>query len=365
MSSADEQFIGAVVCFATQGSGSGDERRIVELLAPLAPTLLTFDRGAKGRTLIRLLRELRRRRPDLVVMEGTGLTGGMALLLAHRWFGTPYVVSSGDAVAPFVAAGHPWLRLGAHVYERLLYACSAGVIGWSPYIVGRAISMGAPRAATAANWSAGTSAEDARATIRRRLGIPEDAVVFGLIGSLNLARRLEWCYGVELVLALRATDRVDLRVLIVGDGSGRSRLEELAGADLGRRVLLPGRCAPEEVLDFLAAMDVGSLPQTLDPVGALRYTTKLSEYVAAGLPVVTGQLPLAYDLDDGWIWRLPGDVPWSPEYIGALTALMSSVSSNELAIRRARVPIGLAIFDRSLQQRRIVNLVRDILAAGV
>ena len=275
--SVPEKQFGGVVCFATQGSGSGDERRIVELLEPLAATLLPFDRGAKRRMAIRLLRELRRRRPALVVMEGTGLAGGASLLLAHRWFGTRFVVSCGDAVAPYLAAFHPWLRPFAHLYERLLYRRSAAVIGWSPYIVGRAISMGAPRAATAANWCVGSAAADARSAVRRRFGIPEDALVFGIVGSLDLTRRLDWCYGGELVRALRRTERRDLRVLVVGEGSGRRRLEELAGDELGTRVVLAGRCAPEEVLDHLAAMDVASLPQTVDSAGALRYTSKLSE----------------------------------------------------------------------------------------
>lgn len=335
----------------------------MELLAPLAPRLLAFDRSAKLRMPVRLLREIRRSQPAVVVMEGTGLAGGIALLLAHARFGTRYVVSSGDAVTPFLAASRPWLRPIAYVYEHLLYARSAAVIGWSPYIVGRAISMGAPRAATAANWCGGTADRNARATVRRRLGIPDDAVVFGLVGSLNLTRRLDWCYGIELVRALRATNREDLRVLIVGDGSGRARLEELAGDDLGRRVLMPGRCAPEDVLNHLAAMDVGSLPQTVDAVGALRYTTKLSEYLTAGLPVVTGQLPLAYDLDDGWMWRMPGDAPWHPEYVAALASLMRTVSPEELTVHRARVPSGLALFDRAAQQRRVTDLVRDIIAA--
>jgi glycosyltransferase involved in cell wall biosynthesis len=363
LTAANHQSGGAVVCFATQGGGSGDEQRILELLAPLTPGLLAFDRAAKLRMPARLLREIRRSRPAVVVMEGTGLAGGVAVLLAHQRFGTRYVVSCGDAVAPFLAANRPWLRPIAYAYERLLYARSAAVIGWSPYIVGRAISMGAPRAATAANWCAGTAEAGARATVRRRLGIPDGAVVFGLVGSLNLTRRLDWCYGVELVRALRATNREDLRVLIVGDGSGRARLEALAGDDLGGRVLLPGRCAPEDVLNHLAAMDVGSLPQTVDAVGALRYTTKLSEYVAAGLPVVTGQLPLAYDLDDGWMWRMPGDAPWHPEYLAALTSLMSTVSPDELATHRARVPRDLPLFSRAAQQRRVADLVRDIIAA--
>ncbi len=355
---------GPVACFATQGTGSADERRILELLAAHEPTLIAFDKNAKLRMPFRLLRELRRGRNAVVVMEGTGLAGGVALLLARRLFGTRYVVSTGDPVAPYLAAFRPWLRPLAYLYERLLYSRSAGVIGWTPYIVGRAIAMGAPRGATAANWCAASASVNARAAVRQRLGITQDAVVFGIVGSLDYTRRLDWSYGGELVRAIRLTDREDLRVLIVGGGNGRGRLEELAGDDLGRRVLLTGPCAPDEVIDHLVAMDVGSLPQTVDTAGALRYTSKLSEYVAARLPVVTGQLPLAYDLDDtGWMWRMPGSAPWHPEYLAALAALMTQVTREELEARRAAVPGQVAAFDRKAQQRRIGEFLSDILAS--
>ena len=58
--------------------------------------------------------------------------------------------------------------------------------------------------------------------------------------------------------------------------------------------------------DYLCAFDVGSLSQSVDPVGSFRYTTKLSEYLAVGLPVITGEAPVAYDLDEGYLWRVPG-----------------------------------------------------------
>jgi hypothetical protein len=311
---------------------------------------------------VHLLVDIRRRRPAVAVMEGTGVAGGLAVLMARLLLNTPYVVSSGDAVAEFVSRERVWIRPIARVYERMLYRNSSAVIGWSPYIVGRAITMGATRAATAAHWATGRVSPLARQEVRRRLGIPEHAIVFGLVGSLNPSRGSDWCYGVELIRALRATDRPDLRVLIVGDGKGRARLEALAGDELGRRVLLAGACEPDQVLNHLAAMDIGSLPQTRDPVGALRYTTKLSEYVEAGLPVVTGQIPLAYDLGDGWMWRLPGLVPWEERYIDGLAALMESVSTADIEERRALVPRRPVLFDRETQCNRVAALIADVVA---
>jgi hypothetical protein len=43
-----------------------------------------------------------RERPDLLVMEGTGIAGGVACLAARAIWGQKYIVSSGDAVGPFV-----------------------------------------------------------------------------------------------------------------------------------------------------------------------------------------------------------------------------------------------------------------------
>lgn len=347
-----------VACFATQGNDHGDGRRLGELLAPLDPEWLPFERAAKGRSAARLLVRLLRRRPDIVVMEGTGVGGGLALIAARLLAGVPYVVSSGDAVGPYVGLSHRRLAPFAGLYERLLCRWSAGFVGWSPYLVGRALTFGAPRAMTAASWAPPAAPEE-RAARRAALGIPDGAIVFGLVGSLGWNEARGYCYGAELVRALRATDRADLRVLVVGDGSGLGRLRELAGGD--PRVLLPGRVAKEEVAGHLAAIDVASLPQSVDRVGSFRYTTKISEYLAAGLPIATGRIPLAYDLDQGAIWRLPGESPWDPRYVAALTDLMESLDPAELSRRRTAVTRDLPLFDRERQQRLVCEFLEELL----
>jgi hypothetical protein len=60
----------------------------------------------------------------------------------------------------------------------------------------------------------------------------------------------------------------------------------------------------------------------------------LAEYVAAGLPVVTGQIPASYDLDTGWIWRIPGDAPWDPTYLNGLVTMIEGVTSEEIDQKR-------------------------------
>ena len=185
--------------------------------------------------------------------------------------------------------------------------------------------------------------------------------MFGLVGSLNWTERARYCYGLELVRAARRMSRRDVHVVLVGDGDGRARLEAETGPDLGVRVHLTGRVPRERLGRYFAAMDVASLPQSLDGVGAFRYTTKLSEYLAAGLPVVTGQVPFAYDLGGDWIWRLPGEAPWSETYVDALAALMAAIGPSDVAARRASVPRDLKVFDERLQRQRATAFLNDVI----
>jgi glycosyltransferase involved in cell wall biosynthesis len=354
-----------ILALATQGTGGDDEARLLSLLADFSPEVFPFHRNSKWRSLRQLVQRIFRQRPDLVVMEGTGLAGGLSLLLTRWLAGVPFVVSSGDAVGPFVGSLRPSLGLLFGLYERLLCRWSAGFIGWTPYLTGRALSFGAPRAMTAPGWAPYLLSAERQAAsrmrIRKELGIKPDDLVFGLVGSLAWTKRVDYCYGLELVRALENTNRPKLKTLIVGDGPGRSRLEQAAGKRFRSSVLLTGRVPRDQVPDYLAAMDVASLPQSVDRVGSFRYTTKLSEYLAAGLPVVTGQIPLAYDLDGGWLWRLPGHAPWDARYIQALANLMDGLTSAELNVKQLAVPRSLPEFDRESQVRRVTAWINELL----
>ena len=351
--------------FATQGSGEGDEARLRELTRNLPIQLIHFDRSARISTFRRVFDAIREHRPRLVIMEGSGIAGGFALLLGRLLFRVPYVVSSGDAIAPFLTSRIPLLKPAFLIYEHMLYRFAAGFIGWTPYLVGRALSFGAPRAMTAQGWSSFMLAPDARlqarARVRNKLGIPPDALVIGIVGALVWNARVGYCYGYELLNALKLVQRRDAVALIIGDGDGRPRLTAAAGAMLGSRLVLAGRIAREEVPEYLAAMDIASLPQSVDQVGSFRYTTKVSEYLAAGLPIVTGQIPLAYDLDEGWLWRLPGPSPWARTYIESLARLIETLSPAEIAAKRSAIPREGGEFDRERQVARATAFITDLL----
>lgn len=351
-----------VMCFATQGEGHLDAARLHYLLAPLEPERYPFDHDRKVSSALGLAKAVLKRRPALVVMEGTGVGGGLTLLALDALCGVPFVVSSGDAVGPYLRLRSRLLGALGGAYERLLCGRCAGYVGWTPYLAGRALTFGAPRAMTAAGWSREPSPGAAREQTRRLLGIAGDALVVGLVGALDLTESVGYVYGAELVRAVRRARRPDLVACIVGDGSGRSHLEQLAGEELGSRVILPGRVAPEAVPDYLAAFDVASLSQSVDRVGAFRYTTKLSEYLAAGLPIISTQVPAAYDLDEGYFWRLPGSAPWSATYEDALLALLEGLTPQHIEHRREALRQRRGDpFDMAAQQRRTCEFIGEIL----
>ncbi|HSQ55726.1 MAG TPA: glycosyltransferase [Gemmata sp.] len=354
-----------VLCFATQGHGGNEEERILALLKGVSAELFPFNRSRKFRMFWQLLRTIRRGRPDLVVMEGTGLAGGAALIVSRVLFGQRYVVSSGDAVGPWVSTRVRVLGPVFGFYERILCRLASGFIGWTPYLVGRAMTFGAPRAMTAAGWAPFTRTPDEQASgrlrIRASLGIPPDNLVIGIAGSLVWSRRRGYCYGWELTEAALRVRRTDVTFLVVGEGTGLARMKARTASLPAGRVVFTGRVPQADLPGYYAAMDIGSLPQSVDRVGSFRYTTKLSEYLAFGLPIVTGQIPLAYDLDGGWLWRLPGQAPWAEEYIAALAMLIDGLSATELARKRAAIPTDPPEFRYSLQAARTEAFIRDLI----
>jgi hypothetical protein len=358
-----------VISLATQGAGSNDHERLEGLLERVPHEDASPPAKGSASLMVRLAKTFGRvkgRCPETIVMEGSGLAGGLAVLAANLLYGRGYVVSLGDAIGPWIRGEAKWAWPFFSAYERLLLGRSLGVVGWSPYLVGRALTFGAPRGITVPGWATegleGDRRMAARKEVRNQFQIPQDAVVIGIVGSLQWNTRYGYCYGYEIVAALGRVRRTDVYGLIVGDGSGLGRLKrEVAAADT-KNVRFVGEVERVEVPRYLAAMDIGSLPQSVDGVGSFRYSTKLAEYVASDLPIVTGLIPAGYDLDFGNLWRMNGESPWSRTYCDALVQFLSDISHEEIRKRKSHVAEIAPVFDRVTQQRRFEKFLYDIVS---
>jgi glycosyltransferase involved in cell wall biosynthesis len=159
-------------------------------------------------------------------------------------------------------------------------------------------------------FEAGRGAPPDRAAARRELGLDADVPVVVYTGGL-----LAW-KGVELLVeAARSLPRFQF-VIVGGMDADVARLRELAsGLD---HVRLDGFQPPTRVATYLAAADLGVIPNRSTPAISARYTSPLKafEAMAVGLPLVVSDLSSLRELfTDGSDARFV-----APDDAGALAA---------------------------------------------
>lgn len=152
------------------------------------------------------------------------------------------------------------------------------------------------------------------AEIRASLGIPADAPVVGTVGRLSEVKRQD--------LLIRAVGRLaesfpEVRLLLVGDGSERARLEALVRElGLGGRVHFAGyQSRPEP---FLRAMDVFALTSRSEG-----FPVSLLEAWIVGVPAVcaaVGGIPAVLTHEGDGLLFPPGDEGELTAALGRLLA---------------------------------------------
>ena len=290
----------------------------------------------------RLVRLIRRGRYDIVHthLYRACVYGRVAARLA----GAPRIIATEHSLGDGHIEGRVPSR-GVRALYRATERLGSATVAVSPTVAGRLRGWGVPpgRIVVIPN---GIDAEgfafDAarRASTRRRLGIGPGERVVGGVGRLVPTKRFDL-----LIEAIAPLD--DVRLLIVGSGPDRARLQRLAG-DLGvaRRVVFAG--GTSDVAGALAAMDVLAAPSEQETFGLA-----VLEALAAGLPVLYRTCPALDDAPPGeapGALRLPGDARrWSAE-IARLTRGTS---------RRAPVPPVVARYAIAEQAARLARLYED------
>lgn len=217
---------------------------------------------------------------------------------------------------------------GEAAAREALAGCDA-LLGDADAVLAAAAALGGPRLTDKAAWGVDLerfrpSGAVSRAAVRARVGWPPDAFV------LLSARAHEPLYRVDVVLdAFRraAADRPELRLVVLGDGSQRTSLEQaVADAELADRVHFAGRAMPDELPGWCAASDLYVSASLVD--GS---SVSLMEAMASGLPAVVT------NVGGNPEWIAPGETGWLVPVndAGAMAAALLTAASQGAADRTA------------------------------
>ncbi len=267
------------------------------------------DTGSMGAGL-RLAREFRRFRPDVVHTMGEGTLGGR---IAARLARVPVIVSGGDAIGDDESPSGrmSWHRVVEQATSRFVdrfvvsnrnavaalverYRVSPSRVAVIPG--GVDIERYDPTRPRTGAW-------------RTQLGIPGHAIVVGGIGRLVPQKGFR-----ELIRAFASIEKRDVWLVIGGDGNGWEELQGFVEAfDLKDCVRFTGFV--DAVPELLADLDIFVLPSLRES-----HPTVLLEAMAMARPVVASDIAAVSDvITDGVEGKLAsaGDVPALAEAIGS------------------------------------------------
>jgi glycosyltransferase involved in cell wall biosynthesis len=166
-------------------------------------------------------------------------------------------------------------------------------------------------------------------------------------------------HGVDLLLEAIArlhTHRLNIRVLVVGDGPSQSALKTWAhDHNLDSVVTFTGRVGYEQIPEYLSAMDIGVSPRSTFYASPM----KVPEYMATGLAVVAPRMPNIEDLIvDGRTGLL-----FTPEDAGELAHSIERLASDRGLVTRIATAARVAINTGrtwSHNAAQVVNLVTQL-----
>jgi glycosyltransferase involved in cell wall biosynthesis len=312
------------------GTGAGKQA----LLTPAPPRLRRLvpatvrnlrrewlERRHDGQLFAHALRVAPEFRPDLIY-ERTSILHLTGVRLA-RELGLPLVVeqNSPEVEQRMALTGMASPGLAARI-DRITCRSADAVVTVSTAMREYLIRLGArPETTYVVPNAARTELFDPRLAdrvgVRRRLGLPDAAVVAGFVGVFA-----DWHGLDQLVQAFALAQdggARDMRLLVVGDGEQRGLLEGTARRlGISDRVLFPGLVPFEQVPDTIAAMDICVVSRST----WYGLPIKLFEYGAMGRAIIApdrGPIrEVMADREEGLI--VP---PESPEALAAALTLLA------------------------------------------
>ena len=167
-----------------------------------------------------------------------------------------------------------------------------------------------------------------RGEVRRRYGIPEDALVVLFVGEYRRK---------GLATVVRAVGHLDdprVHLLAVGRGDAEHYRILAAQAGIGGRATFAG--PTRDVERVFGAADLFAFPTYYEPFGMV-----ITEAMASGLPVITPRSAGASEMIEDGVSGLLLDRPGDPEELGGkIRSLLSGEAGRREMGRRARPAVS-------------------------
>ena len=237
-----------------------------------------------------LKRQLREFQPDVIV--GFGIINTYLASKIARKHKIPFVYYWIDVIHTLITI-KPFQVLGKKL-EKATINNSSKVITINKKLAEFVIGLGAEKEKTGV---IGAGIDLARfdpkvdgSEVRKAYGIRKDDIVLFFMGWLYLFSGLK---EVALELAKIKNEKLNIKLLIVGDGDAFNDLQKIREKYLlDNQVILTGKQPYEKIPGFIAAADICLLPaypneKTMQDIVPI----KMYEYMAMGKPVITTKLP--------------------------------------------------------------------------
>ena len=332
-----EDFEVEVICIHSRGK-----------LAPLFEeagipvTVIPFKSRLHPVSLYRLAFYLRKRKVDIVHthMYRPNISGTLAARLA----GVPVVISNVHNV------GH-WDTPRQVFMDRLLHPLKDRIIAVSHAVredIEEKTKVPLEKTVVIYNgveWESFIKVDESPHQIKTSLKIPPGAFVISIIARLVPAKGHRYLF--KAINALEEIS-VNLRVLVIGEGSYKSRLEEMArDMDLGSILFLGER---EDIPSLLKVTHVSVLPSVKEG-----FSNVILESMAAGVPMVASEVGGAREAVEPFYTGVlvsPGDVDALKEEL--LNLLVGLISRKFMGLN------GQRTVKRRFSIKRMVNQTRRL-----
>jgi len=261
---------------------------------------------------------LKSRKIDAVILYSAPTNGWQTILAAKR-LGIPVIFRSIDVLHKLVVKP---LAIPTKLAERWVYRHVDRILTITPALSRYVVSLGAnPDKVGILPLGIALDPPPDNAKLKSdglwgKTGIIFQTMVFA--GTLPPFSGLDTLLEQMPALIARIPN---LRLLIVGDGIQRPKLEkQIKELGLGECVKITGMVPHEDVPKWIAQADIGVL--TFPAEGATRdiFPTKVLQYMAQGKPVVANPLPGLVDFglgeEQGVVYARDGD--WASAILNAL-----------------------------------------------